>query len=414
MRILLVTPMPPRAEAPGAIPLVLHAAWSGLRDRHDVTLVTVAGDEPGEFETALALERSDPDVHIVDRRQPSGIARWRRRGRLATAWARGRYPWRTVWFADPDVQSAIDRLTGSRRFDVAAVHDNAMGIFRLPATLPSVLTEYEVVDWRTVESAIAQWRPRNVLAELDRRRWRRYQPSVWRRFDRVEVLSARDAEKVAQLAPDLRGRVRINPFGIELPDPLDPALEEPDLVLFVGNYTHSPNVDAARWLAREIMPLVRAARPSAHLALLGTAAPPEVRTLAEPSVTVVGEAPAMRPWLERAAVVAAPVRRGGGMRMKVLHALASGKAVVATPLGADGLLLADGTEPPLLLAQTADGFAEALVRLLADRRLRLDLGARAREFATAWHSAGAYGARLEAVYEELVGERDMAAVDAQR
>jgi glycosyltransferase involved in cell wall biosynthesis len=415
MRILLVTPMPPRSEAPGAIPLVLHAALSGLRSRHDVTLVTVAGDEPGEFEAALELAQSDSDVHVVDRRQPTGIARWRRRRRLAAAWARGRYPWRTVWFADPSVQRTIDQLVASRRFDVAAIHDDSLGVFSFPATLPTVLTEHEVVDWRPAPRSVSPLRPVTLLAELDRRRWRRYQPAIWRRFDRVEVFSARDAGRVAEIAPDLGGRVRVNPFGIELPAAPDTAREEQDLMLFVGNYTHPPNVDAARWLARDIMPLVLTSRPSARLVLVGTAAPPEVRTLAQRSVAVVGEVPEMRPWLERATVVVAPVRHGGGMRMKVLQALASGKAVVATPRGAEGLLLSDEEEAPLLLAERAGDFAGALTGLLVDRPFRLGLGARARAFVAAHHSAAAYGARLEAVYEELLNEcQEAAAVDGVR
>ena len=68
MRILLVAPMPPRAEAPGAIPLVVHAALVGLRANHEVTLMTGAGDEPGELEAALELQRAGDDVHVVDRR----------------------------------------------------------------------------------------------------------------------------------------------------------------------------------------------------------------------------------------------------------------------------------------------------------------------------------------------------------
>src|SRR5690348_10033538 len=145
MRILLVTPMPPRAEAPGAIPIVLHAELTGLQKLHDVTLVTCFGDEHGESEAAEDLRRSGADVHAIDRRQPNGLARWRRRARLATTWLEGGRPWRTVWFADPQVQRTLDELARERRFDIVAVEDNSMGGFRLPPGTPSVLTEHEVL-----------------------------------------------------------------------------------------------------------------------------------------------------------------------------------------------------------------------------------------------------------------------------
>ncbi len=104
--------------------------------------------------------------------------------------------------------------------------------------------------------------------------------------------------------------------------------------------------------------------------------------------------------MERAAVVLAPVRSGGGMRMKVLHALAAGKAVVTTPLGARGL---DGSSTaPLAVADDAQGIAAAAARLLADPAERRALGLSARAYAQERYGPDAYAARLEAVYAEAI------------
>jgi polysaccharide biosynthesis protein PslH len=406
MRILLVTPMPPRPEAPGAIPLVLHALLTGLQARHDVTLVTVVGDEPGEAEAAVELRHRDVDVHVIDRRQPRGLARWRRRWRLATTWALGCYPWRTIWFADPGVQETLDRLTREGEFDVAAVEDNSMGVFRLPRQLPTVLTEHEVqcprpIDWQC--GSPVEW-PRWAIREADRRRWPAYQHSVWRRFDRIQVFSERDANLVAEFAPDVLERVRLNPFGIDPPQRADPAREERGLVLFAGNFTHPPNVDAAVWLASEIMPRLRARHNGVRLVLIGTSPPREVHALAAWDVQILGEVPTIAPYLEAAAVVLAPVRSGGGMRMKVLYALASGKAVVTTRRGAEGLLF-DRKQPPLVVAEDAETIARAAARLLGDDALRRALAERARAFAAEHHGPEAYGRRLETVYEEAISRR---------
>jgi glycosyltransferase involved in cell wall biosynthesis len=405
MRILLVTPMPPRAEAPGAIPLVLHAQMVGLRDRHELTLVTVA-TEPTELEAARDVERSGLEVHVVDARQPHGIDRWQRRWRLASTWARGRYPWRTVWFADPRVQETIDRLTSSQEFDLTAVEDNSMGVFRFPPTLPTVLTEHEVRRPRPIDRRFgppSSW-PRWAFRELDWRRWPAYERDVWARFDRLQVFTERDAGSVAEIAPDLRGRIRVTPFGIEFPEGADAAREQPGTLLFAGNFTHPPNVDAACWLATEVMPLLRSRNSNARLLVVGSQAPESVRALAQRDVDVVGEVPTIFPYLERASVVLAPVRTGGGMRMKVLSALAAGKAVVTTSRGAEGLTLG-GRDAPLAIADEAQEIADETARLLADARARRALAERAREFALRHYSADAYGRRLEAVYEEVLSSR---------
>jgi glycosyltransferase involved in cell wall biosynthesis len=406
VKILVVTPMPPRRDAPAAIPGLLHAMIAGLREQHEVTLVTVFSDEPGDADAAADLLRSGLDIHAVDARLPSGAARWARRRRFVTTWARGAYPWRTVWFADPLVQETIDRLTRERRFDLAAVEDNSMGIFRFPRELPTVLSEYEVrtprpVDWRCgPPSAWPGW----VFREADWRRWPDYQRSVWSSFDRVQVFTDRDAAAVGRIAPEIVDRVRVNPFGIDLPEHSDAAGEEDGVLLFVGNFAHPPNVDAARWLIDDIMPLLRARNTGARLRIVGPGAPADVRAQAGPDVEILGEVPSVEPFLEAASVVLAPLRIGGGMRMKALHALAAGKALVTTSRGAEGLAV-DGVKPPFLTADEPDAFASLVAELLDDINLRRELGGEARAFVSEHYSSRAYGRRLEGVYGELIAER---------
>jgi hypothetical protein len=107
---MLVTPVPPDPGGAGAIPVLLHAELVGLRRVHEVTLVTAVADEEGEA-NAVARLRQEGDVHVVDRRRPPpGRRRLRRQAHMALTWARGRFPWRTVWFADPGFQHLLDQL----------------------------------------------------------------------------------------------------------------------------------------------------------------------------------------------------------------------------------------------------------------------------------------------------------------
>jgi glycosyltransferase involved in cell wall biosynthesis len=404
---LLIAPMLPQADGPGAIPSLLRAQLEALRERNEVTLVAGIGDEPWEAGAAEALVGIGVDVHLADRRRPaSAPLRWGRRARLARTWALGAWPWRTVWFAAPTLQVLIDRLSATSSFDVIAVEDSSMAVLELPPDVPRVLTEHEVrrprqVDWRMRRPAdAAHW----AFRELDWRRWRGFQPAVWRRFDLVQTFTERDAGAIAALAPDIADRVRVNPFGVMLPSISDMSRERRGSVLFVGNFTHPPNRDAARWLALEIMPLIRARQPEAELVIVGSSPTADVLELARPGVKLCTDVASVDVFMEAAAVFVAPIRTGGGMRMKVLQALAHGKPVVTTPRGAEGYETR-GSQPPLLIAGDSQGIAAATAGLLASERCRRALGRQARAFAREHHSPDAWGRRLEAVYDEAVRRR---------
>lgn len=407
MRILLIVPMVPREDGAGAIPLLLHAELAGLRQEHEVTLVTAVGDEAGEVEAVERLLASGLDARVADRRQPRRVlARWRRRVRLASAWLFSRRPWRTIWFADPGVQALLDDLSAEREFDVVAVEDSAMSVYRLPAGVPTILTEHEahrVAAPGWLRGSLAGL-PRQALRSLDWRRAAGFQERAWRRFDRIQVFCRGDAEAIAAVNPALASRIDVNPFGIELPPAADAERQEPDTVVFVGNFTHPPNRDAAIWLAREIMPAVRARTAGARLRIIGSAPPAEVTELAGPDVEVVADAPSVAPHLEAASVVLAPVRSGGGMRMKILEAIAREKAVVTTPLGAEGFTEFD-TQPPLRIGEGAAELAVLTAELLADPAARQRLGRAARSFAEAHYAPRAWAERLTAVYEKTIASR---------
>ena len=132
------------------------------------------------------------------------------------------------------------------------------------------------------------------------------------------------------------------------------------MVLFVGNFIHPPNQDAAERLVRSIFPRVRLEVPQAELRIVGPNPDAGLRAAAGLGVTFTGEVAEVWPHLEDAAVVVAPLRQGGGMRVKVAEALAAGKAVVATRLAAEGLTAEDGRE--VVLADTDEAIATAIVR----------------------------------------------------
>ena len=143
---------------------------------------------------------------------------------------------------------------------------------------------------------------------------------------------------------------------------------EPGSIVFNGVLDYRPNLDAALFLVDEVLPLVRARHPEARVTIVGRGDPAELTQVQLPNVEATGEVPDVRPYLEQAAVVAVPIRAGSGTRFKVVEGLAVGAPMVSTTVGCEGIGVEDGEH--LLVADSAEGFAEAIVRLLDDTDAR--------------------------------------------
>ena len=397
MNVLVLTPMVPDDAARSAGAIVMHDEVRAIAARHDVTLATLAtaGDEDG----IRALRNAGIQVHASTRRALGGLGGLVERARVGLRWRFGELPLRTVVFQEPSLQRTLDTLSGSR-FDVVHVMDNAMAAYRRPRARCSVLTEYEVradADDGIVNGSV----PGSMAArEAERERWVRYQSSVWPQFDRLQVFTARDAAFVRRLAPSIADHVSVNPFGVDVPPAVREDQDDGRSIVLVGGFLHPPNVDAARWLAAEILPRVRVTHPYARLLIVGADPPASVLRLASDTVVVTGRVPAVEPFLESAAVVAAPVRAGGGMRRKVLHAMALARPVVTTTRGADGVWNSEAT-PTVLIADDATGIARHIVALLDSPELRRTVGASARAAVLAHHQRAQFSDRVAALYESL-------------
>ena len=235
-----------------------------------------------------------------------------------------------------------------------------------------------------------------LLGSLDSRAWRRYEARAIAAADTVVVLTERDRSALAPLAGTTP--VVCIPLGVAIPErAADPLGADPPNLLFVGNFVHPPNADAAERLVREIFPLIRRRVPAAELRIVGPNPPADLQGY--PGVVVTGEVPDVWPYLESASVVVAPLRLGGGMRVKVAEALAAGKAVVATPLAAEGLGTSDGDH--LLIAEEVEAIAHAAADLLQDPARRAALAARARSWAVERLAWDAPAAEFERLYDSL-------------
>jgi polysaccharide biosynthesis protein PslH len=244
-----------------------------------------------------------------------------------------------------------------------------------PSPVPAVLVEQNVEYrlWLQRAESTRNGLRMHYLREFARTR--DAESRAWRAADRCAVLTEEDREAILAVEPDLE--VALVPDGIDhLPLAGPMRRTGPPSLVFVGNFGYEPNVDAAQYLCEDILPLVAEAVPNVHLTLVGNSGPPELGQLAGPQVTLTGRVPSVEPYLDAADVVVAPLRVGGGVKVKVLEALRRGKAIVTTGVGTQGLA---GAEACVRQEDDPARFAQAVIDVLqrpAERR-RLEAAAQA-------------------------------------
>jgi glycosyltransferase involved in cell wall biosynthesis len=246
----------------------------------------------------------------------------------------------------------------------------------------------------------ARW-PAALYSCIQWLRLRRYERRVCAVATVVLCVSEADAEALRALLPGLEPV--IVPNGVDLARYVhsDAAPLGHPALLFTGKMDYRPNVDAMDWFCRSVLPLVREAEPEAVLYIVGKDPKKPVRRLGElPGVVVTGYVPDITAYFAGADVFVAPLRVGGGTRLKILEAMAAGTALVSTRLGAEGIALVDGEHA--LLADDEVRMVEAIVALLRDEALRDRLTIAAREFVAEHYDWSRIAPRIEAVYQSLI------------
>ena len=252
------------------------------------------------------------------------------------------------------------------------------------------------------------------------RRW--YIGEQWRKVQRFEravlgwvdgftAVSEADCARLAQQAP--RSRSRVIPNGVDLdyfrPRPQSDSRQH---LVFTGSMDWRPNQDAAHYFVREILPLLRQKVPDLQCTFVGRNPPADVRRLAEmPGVNITGTVEDVRPYVERAAVYVVPLRIGGGSRLKILEALAMGRPVVSTTVGAEGLEALPDRH--LLLADDPRSFAASVLQLLQDPARSLDLAAEGRRLVERHYGWDALANQFAGFIDELAGTASSVASSAE-
>lgn len=279
---------------------------------------------------------------------------------------------------------------------------------------PRLLFQHNVESeiWRRL--AQTQTRPtQRAYLTGQWRKARRFEADSCRRFDHIVTVSAADrAFLIREFGVTAVSDV---PTGVDADyfRPGPPERTRPGRIVFAGAMDWLPNQDAMLHFVRDILPRIRRARPDATLTIVGRHPMAELTRVCRdlPGVKLTGRVDDTRPWLEEAAVIVVPLRVGGGTRLKIYEAMAMDKPVVSTRVGAEGLPMVDGRD--IVLADTPEEFAAAVVRLLENPAEARALGRRAGARVRAEMGWPRAAARFEAIAAAVAEQRPVPSAPAQ-
>jgi glycosyltransferase involved in cell wall biosynthesis len=309
-------------------------------------------------------------------------------------------PYAVSRFESARVREKLERCIAEALPDVA-ICDFLDAAINFPRSLGvlTVLFQHNVESeiWRRHASTCTGWLRRQVY-QLEFAKMLRYEREMVRRFDHVIAVSEND--RTLMSAWTEAARLSVVPTGVDLArfKPEEKAQPAAPLVVFVGAMDWEPNVEGVEYLCREVWPAVQAKVPGAQLRIVGRNPGPRTQRLVCSSVQVTGSVPSVVEHLREAAVVVVPLRIGGGTRLKIYEAMAAGKAVVSTTIGAEGLDVKHGTD--IWLADDADAFSSAVVKLLQDQEARHSLELAARTTA-AQHDWSAVATRFRQIVQAI-------------
>ncbi len=384
-----------------------------LAKQHDVDFFTFYPER--ENDRHPALDRYFRRVHCISLSMPEkyGIGEYIGYAQNLLSLQ----PYSMTKYCRPHVARQLRELLSRERYDVIVCD-----FFLTGAVIPWEISTPKVLFTHNVEAQIWQrhfevtrnpiwkavsWREYKTIARLEQR--------YLEQADAVLTVSDTDRETFAKLVP--RNKITTVQTGVDVEyfRPV-PGKEQPDVMVFTGSMDWMPNEDGILYFVAEVLPLIRREISSAQLVIVGRSPSTRVRELAahDSHIRVTGTVDDIRPYMDQAAVYVVPLRIGGGTRIKIFEAMAEGKPVVSTTLGAEGLPVTH--EQNIIIADKPSDFAARVVTLLRDASKRHALGDAARKLVEenySWKSVARQFAEVLARVAHLPIESPSAAAPSE-
>jgi polysaccharide biosynthesis protein PslH len=372
-----------------------------LAQRHSITLFTFYATTKDDLHSVV--EKEFTRVVLMPLRISSG-----RTFREALSYARHLFsglPYTVTKFCKPMVAQRILQLVAEDKPDVI-VCDFVIAAQCIPwdIHIPKILFTHnvETAIWkhhykvsRNPFWKVLSWREYRVMDRFERH--------FIGRADHLLTVSDRDREAFSNMIDP--SRITVIPTGVDL-EYFHPSTgqEGPNALVFSGAMDWMPNEDAIVFFVKEILPRVRKQIPDASLCVVGRDPSRGLLELGAslPGIEITGRVDDIRPYVHRGAVYVVPLRIGGGTRLKIFEAMAMGKAVISTTIGAEGLPVHPGKD--IVIADDPQTFADSTIQLLRDPLRRAELGRAARELVEQNYSWDVVVQPFETVLKMLAGE----------
>lgn len=315
--------------------------------------------------------------------------------------------WR-LW--SPEFDARLARRLSEQPFDVVSIEGIEMAPYlpTIEAAHPRPLIIYDAhnAEWILQKRAFAtdiknpaRW-PAAAYSLVQWRRLIWYESNLMERTDHTIAMSHPDKVALRQINPT--APITVVPNGVDLAAySRFFSTTVPQDIVFTGKMDFRPNIDAALWFGQQVLPIIQRQRPGTTFAVVGQRPHPRLDVLRnKPGITITGYVEDIRPYIAGATVYIAPLRVGGGTRLKLMEAMAMGKAIVSTSLGAEGFPVVNGQE--LILADEPEQFAKEVLNLLTDPLSRAQLGQAGKAFVQANYNWSVLVPRLERIYQKCL------------
>ena len=388
-------------KAGGLVPLdsggkirSFHIA-SQLARSHEVTLFIFCAEDSSEAQRTLTSTFHDVVIHPLRVRAGRGIGE--AAGYLASFFSRLPY---SIWkYCRPEVAVHVRRVVEAGAYDVILCDFlTPAAVIPFDSGIPIVIFTHnvEAMIWkRHLDVA------RNPLWRFVFRREHKKMHLAELHYlkSSTHILTVSDTD-TAVFARDIdRAKITTIPTGVDIQYFRPMSGEEPDSLVFTGSMDWMPNVDGITYFVEQILPLIRKQRPQALLWVVGRNADRSVLALAEadPGIRITGRVDDIRPYIARGAVYVVPLRVGSGTRLKIFEAMAMGRAVVSTTIGAEGLPVTNGVD--IVLADEASCFADEVCKLFHSAETRMRIGEAARKLVEENYGWDVVARQVEAVLQ---------------
>ena len=421
MRILFLTQILP--YPPNAGPRV--KTWNVLRylvrGGHEIHLTSFIRTDEREFLGPIRDLCASVNTVSIRRSRPADLR----------AWLRSHASGKPFLVERDDLKALrllVQKIVADR--EIEAIHADQLTIAQFALEVrglsgangpnPKLVFDAHNAVWTIVER-MRQHMPTLLgpVFDLESRRVWDYEGQIVRAFDRILTVSELDRASLIQAGVSrLNGngalvddqgighRITVVPIGVDTESLIPvPRPGDSSNILTIGTLLYPPNADGVRWFAKEVFPLIRAIAPEFRLTIVGKNPPGDIRGMerrGSTAIKVTGYVPDLTPFLEAAAVMVVPVKAGGGMRVRILEGFARGMPMVTTAVGLEGIEAEHDRD--ILIANSVEKFADAVVRLLRDEGKREELSNNGRKLVVEKYEWRTALAPLDEIYADSLTE----------